>query len=81
MFKLAVLLLWVVVCWKGGWVKGMGCWGGWGVLRGFFLSKTDPQIILEARIGVKGTGRSLEIAFYPIAPPPPMDQQFSIDII
>lgn len=51
-----------------------------GVLRGFFLSKTDPQIILEARIGVKGTGRSLEIAFYPIAPPP-MDQQFSIDII
>lgn len=52
-------------------MKGMGCWGGWGVLRGFFLSKTDPQIILEARIGVKGTGRSLEIAFYPIAPPPP----------
>lgn len=33
----------------------------------FFLSKSDPQIILGAQIGVKGTRRSLEIAFYPLA--------------
>lgn len=46
----------------------------------FFLSKTDPQIILGAQIGVKGTRRSLEIAFYPLAFFS-MDQQLSIDII
>ncbi len=44
----------VCVCvWLGG-----GC---------FFLSKSDPQIILGAQIGVKRTRRSLEIAFYPLA--------------
>lgn len=38
------------------------------------LSRSDPQIILGAQLGVKGT-RSLEIAFYPLAFFFPMDQQ------
>lgn len=58
---------------------GLGDVGGGGG-GNFFLSKSDPQIILGAQIGVKGTRRSLEIAFYPLAFFS-MDQQLSIDII
>lgn len=52
-------------------------WLGRGVAS--FFSKSDPQIILGAQIGVKGTRRSLEISFYPLAFSFPMDQQLSID--
>lgn len=62
-------------------LAGLGEVGGGGGGGGnFFLSKSDPQIILGAQIGVKGTRRSLEIAFYPLAFFS-MDQQLSIDII
>lgn len=44
----------------------------------FFCTDLIPQLFWRGQNNVKGTRRSLEIAFYPLTFPSSMDQQLSV---